>query len=177
MQLAIYLAASAENVSFLSFLKETSSALIIAVGLCLIFGLSFQHFVEYRLRVREMKNWISEHRESLQRLMQLNYHTQVVKEKLPPCPHCNSSNYSFWNFGSRQITFRCNDCSEITRIRAFSNVQVRIILEYLPALLVILPGFYAYQKNSLGKKLAKVCYPIALYCQRHFSRLEARTRG
>lgn len=177
MHLAYYLAVSLEPLSFFSFLRETAFAMAMAIGLCLVFGLSLQHYVDYRLRVRDMKIWLVQHRDSLQRLMQLNYHTQKLREKLPPCPHCHISNYRFWNFGNRQITFRCEDCSDIICIRAFSNVQVRIILDYLPALLVILPGFYANRKNWLGRKLTKVCEPVALYCQRHFSRLEGQSRN
>ena len=172
-----YLIAISEGpISFFAFAREVGPNLGLFTGISVILGLTVQFLVDAHLYRRNLQKWLDQHQESIQKVMMLSYLTESVRQKLPPCPHCQQAHYQFWSFGRGQITYQCKQCSQISPIRGFSNGEVRLILEYLPALLVVLPGLKRFQKDFFSRRLNRVCEPIALYCNRYYSRLEDKQR-
>ena len=174
MGIGCYLALFETPTSFLSFVREVWSILAVAIGISLGLGLLIQFFVDRLFHLKALRKWETEHQESIQKVLMLSYLTESVRKKLPPCPHCQHEQYQFWNFGRGQITYQCGQCEEISPIRAFSNGQVRLILQYLPALLVVLPGLNRFQNDYFGRRLQQVCEPLGSYCRRYYARIEAR---
>jgi hypothetical protein len=168
------LAIHPKPISLLTFINEVGPVLGITLGLCIGLGLTMQFFIDYLLHVKSLNHWASQHQESIQKVMMLGHLAASVREKLPPCPDCEGAEHQFWNFGRGQVTYRCTQCGNMRIIRAFSDGEVRLMLGYLPALLVVLPGLKTFQKDWIGRRLNRVCQPVATYCQRYFSRVEGR---
>ena len=153
-----------------TFLRDEGPLIAICVGASLLGALALLIMAELLLRKRRRQAWLGEHRTTLQKVMILGYFVGSLGRKLPACSNCGQNQYHLWNCGKHLAVYRCSHCQYTYSLSAFSHPEIRHIIRYLPALLVLQIWLNKYRRSHLGRHLLKLCKPLEAYCRKKLTR-------
>jgi len=160
---------SETHYSIWTFLREVGPLLALCTGASLLAVLGFMVGAEFLFRNRRKRHWLAQNRNTLRKVMILGYFAKALGRQLPPCGNCGKSDFHFWNCKRQVVVYRCSHCRYSYSLSAFSYPQIRFLLRYLPALLVVLIWLKSHGMNSLGRQLWKLCAPMEAYCRKQLS--------
>ena len=160
--------------SFWSFLREVGPLLAFCTGASLLLVLGFMVSAEFLLRKRRKRQWLKQNRNTLRKVMILGYFAKALGRQLPPCVKCGKTDFHFWNCERQLVVYRCSYCRYPYSLSAFAFPQIRFLLQYLPALLVVLIWLKSHGMDPLGRHLWKLCAPMEAYCRKQLSARELK---
>ena len=157
-----------------SFLRDVGPLLAFCTGASLLVVLGIMVAAEFLLRKRRKRRWLAQHRNTLRKVLILGYFTKALGRQLPACGNCGRTDFHFWNCERQLVVYRCSYCNYSYSLSAFSYPQIRFLLRYLPALLVVLIWIKSHGMDALGRHLWKLCAPMEAYCRKQLSAKELK---
>jgi hypothetical protein len=156
-------------VSIWSFLRDVGPLLAICTGGSLVVALAILVTAELLMRKRRMRRWLAQNRSTLRKVLILGYFARSLGRQLPPCGNCGGAEYHLWNYAGEVVVYRCSRCKYSYSLSAFAYPQIRFLLRYLPALLVLLHWMKTHAGDPLFHHLWKLCAPVEAFCRRRLA--------
>jgi len=155
--------------SIWNFLRDVGPLLAFCIGASLLATLGLMVASEYLMRNRRKRRWLNRHRSTLRKVMILGYFVRSLGRQLPPCGNCGKTDFHFWNCERQLVLYRCSHCRYSYSLSAFSYPQIRFLLQYLPALLLLLFWMKTHRRSPLCRHLWKLCTPMEAYCRKQLA--------
>ena len=156
-------------VSIWSFLRDVGPLLAICTGASLVVALGFMVTAEVLMRKRRQRQWLAQNRSTLRKVLILGYFARSLGRQLPPCGNCGGAEFHLWNYAREVVVYRCSKCQYNYSLSAFAYPQIRFLLRYLPALLVLLHWMKTHARDPICRHLWKLCAPMEAFCRRRLA--------
>lgn len=148
------------------FLRDVGPLLAICTGGSLMVVLGFMVAAEFLTRNRRKRRWLAQNRSTLRKVLILGYFAKSLGRQLPPCGNCRNADFHLWNCERHAVVYRCSHCGYSYSLNAFSYPQIRFLLHYLPALLLLLFWMKSHGRDPLRRHLWKLCAPMEAFCRK-----------